>query len=227
MIVFTTEISLQNLNSACADLCINRHGSQSFHIGSLLHEVLCLFVVIFWCLGEPRIYHIWAIEVFAALEGVPSDPIIRGGGNETWFTFHCFYSGWNFWMHPHFLFFLANICFNYWNTIWVALCYLFFILKNVAEVGGGGKLSTDSFSDSWRQQALFFNQCWKPLQAATLTTALLVFYVSLAALVLNLRILVILCIHSAVSFGSVSLLILLLKIICYLGTGKRLFHVPS
>ena len=79
MIVFTTEISLQNLNSACADLCINRHGSQSFHIGSLLHEVLCLFVVIFWCLGEPRIYHIWAIEVFAALEGVPSDPIIRGG----------------------------------------------------------------------------------------------------------------------------------------------------
>ena len=215
MIVFTTEISLQNLNSACADLCINRHGSQSFQIGSLLHEVLCLFVVIFWCLGEPRIYHIWAIEVFAALEGASSDPIIR-------ILFRL-----KFLNASSLSIFFANICLNYWNTIWVALCYLFFILKNVAEVGGGGKLSTDSFSDSWRQQALFFNQCWKTLQAATLTTALLVFYVSLAALVLNLRILVILCIHSAVSFGSVSLLILLLKIICYLGTGKRLFLVPS
>lgn len=145
MIVFTTEISLQNLNSACADLCINRHGSQSFHIGSLLHEVLCLFVVIFWCLGEPRIYHIWAIEVFAALEGMPSDPIIRGGGEWNMIYFSLLLFRLKFLNASSLSIFFANICLNYLNTIWVALCYLFFILKNVAEVGGGGSYPLTAF----------------------------------------------------------------------------------
>ena len=145
MIVFTTEISLQNLNSACADLCINRHGSQSFHIGSLLHEVLCLFVVIFWCLGEPRIYHIWAIEVFAALEGMPSDPIIRGGGEWNMIYFSLLLFRLKFLNASSLSIFFANICLNYLNTIWVALCYLFFILKNVAEVGGGGVIHWQLF----------------------------------------------------------------------------------
>ena len=44
---------------------------------------------------------------------------------------------------------------------------------------------------------------------------------------LFLRILVILCIHAAVSFASAYLPILLLKILFYLGTEKRLIHVFS